>query len=108
MIEYLQIGVGRSRLHHSLVHHVYNKYIEKLRSYTLLLVSQAYWYYSIVTHKKSIAKHISNHSISADWCTTKPIAPFSCTRRVQVYTNAEFVHLSPCLPVFVVLFNSHA
>ena len=41
-----------SRRHHSLVHHVYNKYIPKVRSYTLLLVSQALWYYSIVTHRK--------------------------------------------------------
>ena len=37
------------------------------------------------------------HRISADWCTTKPIAPFSCTPRVQqVHTKAEVIHLTPC------------
>ena len=40
-----------------------------------------------------------NHSISADWCTTKPIEPFSCTPRVQqVHSKAEVIHLTPCLP----------
>ena len=72
-----------SRLNHCLVHHVYNKYIPKLRSYTSLQVSQALWYYSIVTHRKCIAKHMINQRISEDWCTTKPIAKFSCTPRVQ-------------------------
>ena len=39
-----------------------------------------------------------NHRISADWSTTKPIAAFSCTRRVQeVHTKAEVVHLTPGL-----------
>ena len=39
-----------------------------------------------------------NPRISAVWSTTKPIAPFSCTRRVQeVYTKAEVVHLTPGL-----------
>ena len=36
--------------------------------------------------------------ISAVWSTTKPIAPFLCTPRVQeVYTKAEVVHLTPGL-----------
>ena len=40
-------------------------------------------YYSIVTHRKCIAKHMINPRISAVWSTTKPIAPFSCTQSVQ-------------------------
>ena len=36
-----------------------------------------------------------NNRISADWSTTKPIAAFSCTPRVQeVHTKAEVVHLT--------------
>ena len=36
--------------------------------------------------------------ISAVWSTTKPIAPFLCTPRVQeVQTKAEVVHLTPGL-----------
>ena len=39
-----------------------------------------------------------NPRISADWSTTKPIAAFSCTPRVQeVHTNTEVVHLTPAL-----------
>ena len=39
-----------------------------------------------------------NPRISADWSTTKPIAVFSCTPRVQeVRTIAEVVHLTPGL-----------
>ena len=39
-----------------------------------------------------------NPIISADWRTTKPIAAFSCTSRVQeVHTKGEVVHLSPGL-----------
>ena len=34
--------------------------------------------YSIVTHRKCIAKYMINPRISAVWSTTKPIAPFSC------------------------------
>ena len=50
-----------------------------------------------------------NAKISADWSTTKPIAEFSCTPRVQeVHTKAEVVHLSPGLLGLVVLFNCHA
>ena len=50
-----------------------------------------------------------NPRISAVWSTTKPIAPFSCTQRVQeVHIKAEVVHLTPGLLVFGVLFNCHA
>ena len=39
-----------------------------------------------------------NPRISADWNTTKLIAAFSCTPRVQeVHSKAEVVHLSPDL-----------
>ena len=39
-----------------------------------------------------------NLRISADWSTTKPIAAFSCTARVQeVHPKAEVVHLTPGL-----------
>ena len=56
-----------------------------------------------------IAKHMINPRISAVWSTTKQIAPFSCTPRVQgVHTKAEFVHISPGLLVLGVLFYCHA
>ena len=39
-----------------------------------------------------------NPRISADWSTSKPIAAFSCTPRVQeVHSKAEVVHLTPGL-----------
>ena len=39
-----------------------------------------------------------NPRISADWSTTKPIAAFSCTPRVQeVHTKAEIVQLTTAL-----------
>ena len=39
-----------------------------------------------------------NRRISADWSTTKQIAAFSCTPRVQeVHIKAEVVHLSTVL-----------
>ena len=39
-----------------------------------------------------------NPRISADWSTTKPIAAFSCSPRVQeVHTKAEVLHLTPGL-----------
>ena len=48
-------------------------------------------------------------SISADWSTTKPIAKYSCTPRVQqVHTKAEVVHLTPSLLGLGVLLNYHA
>ena len=50
-----------------------------------------------------------NPRTSADWSTTKPIAPFSWTPRVQnLHTKAEVVHLTPGLPVLGVFFNCHA
>ena len=50
-----------------------------------------------------------NPRISAVWSTTKQIAPFSCTRRVQeVHTKAEVVHLTPGLLGLVILFNFQA
>ena len=50
-----------------------------------------------------------NHRISPDWSTTKQIAAFSCTQRVQeVHTKAEVVHISPALLGLGVLFNCHA
>ena len=66
-------------------------------------------YYTIVTHRKCIAKHMINPRISAVWSTTKTIAPFSCTRHVQeVHTKAEVVHLTTGLLGLGVLFNFHA
>ena len=50
-----------------------------------------------------------NHRISADWSTTKPIAEFSCTPRVQrVHTKAEVLHLTLGLLGLGVLCNSQA
>ena len=50
-----------------------------------------------------------NPRISAVWITTKGIAPFSCTPRVQeVHTKAEAVHLTLGLLGLGVLFNCHA
>ena len=50
-----------------------------------------------------------NHRISADRSTTKPIAAFSCTPRVQqVHTKAELIHLTPGLLGFGELCSSHA
>ena len=50
-----------------------------------------------------------NPSISAVWSTTKQIAQFTCTSRVQeVHTEAEVVHLTPGLLGLGVLFNCHA
>ena len=50
-----------------------------------------------------------NPRISADWSTTKPIAAFSCTPRVQeVYTEAEVVQLTPAILSLGVLFNCQA
>ena len=50
-----------------------------------------------------------NPRISSDWSTTKPIAAFSCTPRVEeVYTKAKDVHLTPGLLGLGVIFNCHA
>ena len=52
---------------------------------------------------------MTNPRISAVWSTTKPIAPFSCTPRVQeVHTKADVVLLSPGLLGLGVLINCHA
>ena len=49
-----------------------------------------------------------NPRISVVCITTKAIAPFSCTPRVQeVHTKAEVVHLTPGLLGLGVLFNCH-
>ena len=65
--------------------------------------------YSIVTHRKYIAKYKINPRISADWSTTKPIAPFSCTPRVQeVHPKPEVVHPIPGYLGLVVIFNTQA
>ena len=48
--------------------------------------------------RKCVAKHMINPIISAVWSTTKPIAPFSCTPRLQeVHTTADVVYLTPAL-----------
>ena len=45
-----------------------------------------------------MAKYMINTRISVVWSTTKQIAPFSCTPRVQeVHNKAEVVHLTPSL-----------
>ena len=49
-----------------------------------------------------------NPRISAVWSTTKQIAPFSFTRRVQGHTIAEVIHLTPGLLDLGVLFYCHA
>ena len=49
-----------------------------------------------------------NRRISADWSTTKQIAPFSCTQRVQeVHINAEVVQLTPVLLGLGLIFKCH-
>ena len=77
--------------------------------YTKAEVNKPYPWYPIVTHRKRIAKHMINSRISANWSTNKPIAPFSCTPRVQeVHTKAEVVHITPGLLDLEVLFNCQA
>ena len=50
-----------------------------------------------------------NPRISAIWSTTKEIALFSCTPRVQeVQTKVEVVHLTPGPLGLKVLFNCQA
>ena len=50
-----------------------------------------------------------NPRISAVWSTTKAIAPFCCTPRVQeVHNKAEVVHLTPGLLGLGVLLNCQA
>ena len=56
-----------------------------------------------------IAKYMINPRISADWCTSKTIEPFTGTPSVQeVHTKAEVVPLTPALLGLGVLFNCHA
>ena len=50
-----------------------------------------------------------NPRISADWSTTNPIPPFSCTPGVQeVHTKAEIIQLTPALLGLGLIFNCHA
>ena len=50
-----------------------------------------------------------NPRISEVWSTTKEMAPFSCTPRVQeVHNKVEVVHLTPGLLGLWVLFNCQA
>ena len=50
-----------------------------------------------------------NPRISAEWSTTKPIAPFSYTPRAKdVHYKAEVAHLTPGFLGLGVLFNCHA
>ena len=50
-----------------------------------------------------------NPRVSADWSTTKPIAAFSCTPRVQEeHIKAEVVHLTPAHLGLGVLCSCHA
>ena len=50
-----------------------------------------------------------NPRISADWSTTNPIAPFSCTPPVQrAHAKAEDLYLTPGLLGLGVLFNCQA
>ena len=57
----------------------------------------------------NVLRNMINPRISVFWITTKAIAPFSCTPRVQeVHNNAEVVHLTPGLLGLGVLFNCHA
>ena len=57
----------------------------------------------------NVLRNMIKPRFSADWSTTKPIAPFSCTPRAQeVHTKAEVVHLTPGLLCLGGLFNCHA
>ena len=50
-----------------------------------------------------------NPRILADWSTTKQIAPFSFTPRVQeVHTNSEVLQLTPGLLGLGIIFNVNA
>ena len=50
-----------------------------------------------------------NPRISADWSTTNPIAPFSCTPPVQqAHAKAEDLYLTPGPLCLGVLFNCQA
>ena len=50
-----------------------------------------------------------NPRISADWNTTKPIAPFSCAPRVrEVHIKVEVVHPTPGHLGLGVIFTTQA
>ena len=49
-----------------------------------------------------------NPRFSAVWSATKQMAPFSCTRVVQVHTKAEIEHLTTALQGLGVLSICHA
>ena len=50
-----------------------------------------------------------NPRISADWSTTQPIQPFSCTARAQeVHTKVEVAHPNPGYLGLGVIFNTQA
>ena len=50
-----------------------------------------------------------NHRISADWSTTKTIAAFTYTPRVQeVHSKAEIIQLTPGPLGLGVLYSSYA
>ena len=66
-------------------------------------------YYSIVTHRKCVAKYMNNPRISAIRSTTKPIEAFSCTPSLQeVHTKAELLHPTPGLLGLGIIFNCQA
>ena len=65
--------------------------------------------WAILKHRKCIVKHMINPRISADWSTTKQIAPYSCTPRVQeVHTKADVIHPTPGHLGLGVVFNTQA
>ena len=62
-----------------------------------------------VVKQRNVLRNMINPRISADWSTTKPIAAFSCTPRVQeVHTISEVLHLTLGLLGLGVLFNCQA
>ena len=57
----------------------------------------------------NVLRNMINPRISAYWSTTKTIAAFSCTPRVQeVHTKAEVLNLTPGLLGLALLLNCHA
>ena len=95
------------KIAHSLLHHVYKKYIPKLRSYTLPLVPRLRGIIKLSRIENVLRNKIMiNPRIFAVW---KQFAHFSFTPRVQEeHTKAEVVHLTPGLLGIGVVFNCHA
>ena len=61
-----------------------------------------------ISHIGNVLRNMINPRISAVWNTTKPIALYSCTQRVQeVHTKAEVVHPTIGLLGLVVILNNH-